>query len=127
MAFSDLFKPAAPEPGPDELSLLDALQARLKGGVFIDVRSEADYERGHIPGAKFVELSALRESPVDAIWANDPFAETDKTIVVVSATPKHASAIAHMLREQGFDAKSLVGGLLAWVADGQPLVPGKPK
>ena len=127
MAFSDLFKPKMPEPGPGEISLLDALTAMTKGGVFIDVRSAQDYEKGHIPGAKLVDLTKLRESPVDAIWANDPFAETDKPIVVVSATPKHAGAISHLLREQGYDAHALAGGLMAWVADGQPLIPGPPR
>lgn len=126
MAFGDLFRSAsAPEPG--EIGLVDAMMAVSKGGVFIDVRAQADYERGHIPGAKLVDLTALQNSPIDAIWANDPLAETDKKIVVVSATTKHASAIAHLLRDKGFDADSLAGGLVAWARDGQPLVPGSPR
>lgn len=128
MAFGDLFRPASkPEPTPGEIGLVDAMMAVSKGGVFIDVRAQKDYERGHIPGAKLVDLSQLQESPIDAIWANDPLAQTDKKIVVVSATTKHAAAIAHLLRDKGFDADYLAGGLIAWARDGQPLVSGPPR
>lgn len=116
---------------PDEtaLGVAEALMRVAEGGGFVDVRTTAEYQRGHIPGAKLVTITALQDDPVEAIWGDDPLAMIDpqtpeKTLVVVSSTPAHASAVAHLLRESGLTAHSLSGGLLAWVRDGQVLLSG---
>lgn len=127
MGFGDLFRPAQPARQPGEISVGDALIKLAAGGVLIDVRARADYERGHIPGARLVALGDLQDNPLEAIWGGDPLAETNKPVVVISATPAHANAIAHLLRDKDVDAYALAGGLLAWVQEGQPLIPGPPR
>ena len=122
-------------PGGDEVpqvSVAEALQKVYEGGVFIDVRSQAEYESGHIPGAKLVFMPDLNRSWLEAIWGTDPLAMIDpqtpkKAIVVVSKTPAHAYAVTHQLRDQGANAYLLAGGLVAWVLDHQFLLPGPPR
>lgn len=132
MGFRDLFSKDEPEADEFAISITDALGQLAKGGLFIDVRMRSEYERGHIPGAKLIAITDLRESALEAIWGDDPLAMLDpetasKTIVVVSSTPAHASAATHLLRDQGLNAYALAGGLIAWVRDGQVLLPGPPR
>ncbi len=131
MGLRDLFNK---DDGPTDettVSIPDALKLLAEGGVVIDVRTPTEYERGHMPGAKLVSITDLQSSPMDAVWGHDPLAMLDpatsqKAIIVVSSTPAHASAIAHLLRDNDLNAHSLAGGLLGWVRDGQVLLQGPP-
>lgn len=118
---------AAPE-GSDEsgrgISVNDALELMSKGAVTVDVRKSREFERGHLPGSRLVDIKALRADPVDAIWGDDPLADTAKPVIVVSSTGLRASSAAALLRQEGRDAFALAGGLAAWVRDGQVLIPG---
>lgn len=134
MGWRDLFGRDDDAEQPDELSVpvSQALGLLASGGVVIDVRTPAEYENGHLPGARLVAITDLQSAPLEAIWGHDPLAVLDpatmeKTIIVISSTPAHASAVAHLLRDAGFNAHALAGGLLAWVRDGQVLIPGPPR
>lgn len=115
----------APDVG--HVDITSALHAMASGAVVVDVRTRREYERGHMPGARLVDPRDLATSPVDAIWGDDPLAETSRPIVVVSSTGSRAVAAARVLRESGFDAQVLAGGLVAWTRDGQVLIPGPPR
>jgi rhodanese-related sulfurtransferase len=98
-------------PGADEstISVPDALGMLAKGGAIIDIRSRTEYERGHIPGSRLIAVTDLQPSAMDAIWGDDPLAMLDpdtaqKAIIVVSSTPAHAAAVAHLLRDQQLNA-----------------------
>ncbi len=132
MGWREIFRADEPDPDVTAVPVAEALGLLAAGGVVIDVRSQAEYEAGHIPGARLVSIHDLQQDAMTAIWGADPLAMLDpqtaeKTIVVVSATPAHASAIAHLLRDRGLAARSLAGGLLAWAKDGQVLLPGPPR
>lgn len=127
MSLADFFRSPHSAPKPGELSIGDALLKLADGGTLIDVRSREDYEAGHMPGARLASLQDLQDDPISAIWGDDPLAETDKPVIVVSMTPAHAAAVAHLLRDKGFDAASIAGGFVAWRAAGQPLIPGPPR
>lgn len=121
----------AGESDESPISIPDALMALSKGGIVIDVRSEADYTKGHIPGARFVDIRELRDDPMTAVWGSDPLAmmdpaTKDKLIVVVSVAPKYADVVSQLLRLAGLKARPLEGGLIGWIRDGQILVPGEP-
>ena len=136
MGLRDLFghlEEPTPEPA-DETTLViaDALAKLAAGGVIIDVRTPTEYERGHIPGSRLVSITELQADPLTAVWGHDPLAMMDpgtpeKSIVVVSSTPLHAAAVSHLLRDAGLNAYTLAGGLMAWVRDGQVLLPGPPR
>ncbi|WP_316670431.1 rhodanese-like domain-containing protein [uncultured Propionibacterium sp.] len=108
----------------DQIDVASALHLMASGAVVVDVRGRREYERGHMPGARLADSRALAASPVDAIWGDDPLAETDRPIIVVSSTGSRAGRAARVLRRGGFDASALAGGLVAWTRDGQVLVPG---
>lgn len=132
MGLRDLFSPADESADENTVSVSDALAMLAKGGIVIDVRTQAEYEQGHMPGARLVAITDLRDAPLEAIWGGDPLAMLDpatveKSIIVVSSTPAHAAAIVHLLRDQDFKAYGLAGGLLGWVRDGQVLLPGPPR
>lgn len=132
MGLRELFGQGAEPADETSVAVTDALRMLAEGGVVIDVRTQTEYERGHIPGSRLVLIDDLQASPLTAIWGHDPLAMMDpatlgKTIIVVSTTPAHASAVAHLLRDQDFKAHALAGGLAGWVRDGQVLLPGPPR
>lgn len=111
------------------VSVPEALTMVSQGGVFIDVRTPSEFEAGHIPGSRLVLITDLQAGPFEAIWGHDPLAMMDpatleKKIVVVSSTPAHAAAVTSLLRSRDLQGFTLDGGLLAWVRDGQILLPG---
>lgn len=106
------------------LSIDETLLALSKGAVFIDVRTPAEYEAGHAPGARPVDPKSLHENPLDAIHGDDPLAERDAAVVVICDNGLRSSLAAAQLREQGVLAESVAGGLRAWARDGNPILPG---
>jgi rhodanese-related sulfurtransferase len=77
----------------------------------ISVRSQEDYEKGHIPGANWVDSKAF--------FAEENLAElpTDQEIVVYCYTGQTASQIVSVLNMMGYDAYNLVFGMQAWTMD----------
>ncbi|HKI20349.1 MAG TPA: rhodanese-like domain-containing protein, partial [Isosphaeraceae bacterium] len=55
-------EPARPVPQPPPLLSHDALEKRQKDPTLrlLDARPKADYDKGHIPGALWVDLKALQ-------------------------------------------------------------------
>lgn len=95
----------------------DAVRLMNQGALLLDVRTQAEYDAGHIIDARHV--------PQDEV-ANG--AETlkrfkDKVIVTCCETGMRAGAVARTLRTQGFTkVVNLRGGLQAWRAENLPLV-----
>lgn len=105
----------------------EALQLLSSGGVLCDVRSLAEYEAGHAPGARLVDVGELGRSVMDAVYGDDPFAEADKPIVLVCDTGLRSGHAVGLVREQGFRGEFIDGGLRAWREAGQVLIPGPPR
>ena len=104
---------------------VDELQALISGGeapVILDVRSpESQAEAGIIPGAR-----AVSRSDVEALAATLP---TGTDIIVYCNCPNEASAVqlARQLSRLGLKRiRPLLGGVDAWLATGQGLVPYEP-
>lgn len=107
------------------LSVDEALQALSKGSVLIDVRTQDEYEAGHAPGARPVDAKQLSgDDPLYAIYGDDPLAERDAAIVVICDNGLRSGIAAKRLMDAGFLAMNVAGGLFAWRASGQPVVPG---
>jgi len=81
----------------------------------IDVRQPAEYERGHIAGAKLIPLSTLADN-VEKLDAS-------KTIVTYCRSGVRSKSAAALLKRMGFeDIFSMTGGINAWdgiVASGE--------
>ena len=80
----------------------------------IDVRHEYEFEAGHVEGARYI---TLQEIPAR-------FQELDReTPVLVTCQVGQRSALAaNFLREKGYDAHNLEGGMERWAAAGLPYV-----
>jgi thiosulfate/3-mercaptopyruvate sulfurtransferase len=100
-----------------------------------------DFEKGHIPGAQFVDLQAdlsdnsgrhgklrfMLPSPEDVAAAMGRFGVGDNSRVVLYSTtaPQWAARVWWMLRNYGFDkAAVLNGGFRKWAAEGRPIETG---
>jgi thiosulfate/3-mercaptopyruvate sulfurtransferase len=101
-----------------------------------------DFEKGHIPGAQFIDLQGDLSAPHPTLRFMLPDADAfaaamgrfgvgDKSRVVLysTTTPQWASRIWWMLRNYGFDnAAVLNGGYQKWAREGRPFEtgPGRP-
>ena len=104
----------------DDLAPIDSdeLMSRLRDETvtLIDVRPEAEYRAGHLPGARNVPLgdleSRLRDLPLD------------REIVAYCRGPYCVLSFeaVHLLRGHGLAARRLRDGLPEWRAAGHPVV-----
>jgi rhodanese-related sulfurtransferase len=81
----------------------------------IDVRREHEWEAGHIPGARRVEVNDL---PVEAERL-----DRDRPVVLYCRSGSRSELAAEGLSAGGFDAHALEGGISAWAEQGRPLEP----
>ena len=90
-----------PEPIPDGVTVLD-------------VREPVEWQYGRIEGAVHIPLTRLpsrvEELPVD-----------QQLLVVCKVGGRSAQATA-FLREKGFEAVNLAGGMIDWAEAGRPMV-----
>ncbi|HEY6943185.1 rhodanese-like domain-containing protein [Dokdonella sp.] len=91
-----------------------------ENALLIDVSAQAEFEKGHIPGAKHVAMSALDPEHKDLARARD------LPVAVVCRTGQASAQAAQRLRKAGF-AKVfwLEGGLAAWSEAQMPLAKGR--
>jgi hydroxyacylglutathione hydrolase/adenylyltransferase/sulfurtransferase len=81
----------------------------------IDVREDYEYEAGHIPGSRHVdvnELNGIAESLDKA-----------RPVVFYCRSGDRSTMPAQAFRASGWDAYAIEGGLTSWVDAGQPLEP----
>lgn len=103
----------------------DAVRLMNQGALLLDVRTQAEFDAGHILDARHVPHDQAAQA-----------AETlkrfkDKVIITCCETGMRSNAVGRVLRQQGFTkVVNLRGGLQAWRAENLPLVkdgPGKPQ
>jgi CoA-disulfide reductase len=86
--------------------------------VLLDVRSPAEIERGSVPGAINIPVNQLR-GRLDELPKN-------KTINIYCAVGIRSYIASRILRQKGFDAKSLSGGYSTYLAStSEKLLEGK--
>jgi len=81
--------------------------------LIVDVREPAEYQAGHILGAKNTPLERLGETELK---------RKDKPVIVYCESGERAPKAAAILRKRGYDrVLSLQGGLGAWKQAGLPV------
>ncbi len=80
----------------------------------VDVRTAGEYASGHVRGAVNVPMTALR-SRLGAMKL-DPA----RPVVAICLTAHRSVPAVRLLRERGFDAVQLSGGMRAWRAERLP-------
>ena len=94
------------------------LEARLRGAeppVVLDVRSAAEVAQGTIPGARHLPVHELPRRLAELDLA--PGGE----IVAVCESAHRSIPAVRLLREKGFRAVQLEGGMAAWRRAGLPV------
>ncbi|RMF32059.1 MAG: rhodanese-like domain-containing protein [Chloroflexi bacterium] len=87
------------------------LRARLEQGdrlQIVDVRTEAEFARGHLPGAINLPIQRFRReiSTLDL--------DRERPVIVVCATAHRSRPAVRLLRQQGYEAFQLAGGMARW-------------
>ena len=86
-------------------------QELVEAGCFVlDIRPDADWAAGHIPGSTHLPVSEV----VSGLGTRVP----EPTLVVSTAG---RGRMAQYLRNQGIEVSNLVGGFFAWEAAGLPV------
>lgn len=85
------------------------------GAQVVDVRSANEHAAGHIGGATHVPLERI-DQEVDQLDRSQP-------VVVYCRGGNRSEMAAEALRNSGWDAHSIDGGLVAWDEAGLPLEP----
>jgi rhodanese-related sulfurtransferase len=106
------------EAAPDGIELPPARVAELleaEAAELIDVREEDEWEAGHVPGARHVQLVELTAA-----------AETidrERPVIFGCRSGNRSRMAAEAFRESGYDAYNMAGGLTAWANGGFPIEP----
>jgi rhodanese-related sulfurtransferase len=98
---------SVPETGleVDAAALAEMISA---GGVeVIDVRRDYEFEAGHIPGARHIEMNDLTAAAESL--------PRDRPVVFYCRSGNRSAMAAEAFGQAGFDAHNLAGGVIAWV------------
>ena len=87
-----------------------------RGALLLDVREPDEWYAQHAPAAMFVPMGRVR--------ARQNELPRHRAIVVVCRSGGRSAAVTASLRQSGFDAVNLAGGMCAWAAAGLPVVTG---
>ena len=99
---------------PSEVQVTQAHDMYQKGALFLDVRTQQEWDQGHI------ERSIL--IPLDLLPGRMNELPRDKDIVVVCKSGARSKEGTSVLRQNGFTRVTCMnGGIEAWIAAGYPL------
>jgi rhodanese-related sulfurtransferase len=87
-----------------------------EGATLVDVREDHEYEDGHVPGAVLIPLGDLPDRLGEL--------PSDKEFYVMCRTAGRSGRAVEMLVQQGFDARLVLGGIIAWYDSGQDVAEG---
>lgn len=112
---------AATPSGPVDAPTLDEALSSSSPPRVIDVRTPAEFETVHLPGAVNVPLDTLREHRPELTGALGD-------VVIVCRSGQRAARAETLLAEAGVvGARVLDGGVAAWEAAGLPVRRGRPR
>ncbi|RPI13416.1 MAG: rhodanese-like domain-containing protein [Lysobacterales bacterium] len=103
--------------GGQSVGPMDAVRLMNQGALLIDVRSQAEYDSGHILDARHVPQEQVAQ-------AGETLKKyKDKVVIACCESGMRSGAAARVLRSQGFTkVANLQGGLQAWRTENLPLV-----
>jgi len=101
----------------NKVSILQATQLFNQGKtLFLDVREEAEFAKGHVREARNIPLKQLS----DKLGELAKFKA--KNVVVICATGVQSSKAAGQLKAAGFESVHIMdGGVAAWQSQGLPV------
>jgi rhodanese-related sulfurtransferase len=102
----------------EKVSILQATQLFNQGkALFLDVREEEEFAKGHVREARNIPLAKLGER----IGELGKF--KSKQVVVMCATGVRSAKAAAQLKAAGFETVNIMeGGVTAWQSQGLPTI-----
>ena len=108
------------QPGPDEISITDALALEKAGGVlWLDARRRSEYDKAHVPGALLLNLHEWDDLMMPVVHA---LGDGPRRAVIIYCDAQKCAA-SKELRERmiqfglgDIDIRVLHGGWPAWSA-----------
>lgn len=102
---------------PTELTL----QVNRHNAVVVDVRAEADFNKGHITGARNLSVSDIEKQQLSGLEKHKA-----EPIILVCQAGFSAQKAAASLLKQGFTSVSVLqGGMGSWIGASLPVVKSK--
>ena len=88
-----------------------------EGGIFLDIRDGAEYNKAHIADARHIPLAQLATRKAELSGCED------KPLIVVCKLGQSSGTATRQLREAGFSrAQKMSGGMMEWNAMKLPVV-----
>jgi rhodanese-related sulfurtransferase len=105
----------AAAPSAKEISRAEAREMLDSGAQLVDVRTDHEWEAGHLPGATHIALPELaaRASEIDK----------GRPVIFYCRTDNRSDMATTALAEAGYDAVKLAEGATGWEEEGLPLEP----
>jgi len=100
-----------------EVDIDQFAQAHAEGATVVDVREANEYVGGHVAGAELIPMGYL-PSQMARFSKDDP-------IYLICRSGNRSLAMADLLINAGYDARSVAGGTVAWQRSGRPVVEGR--
>ncbi len=100
---------------PPEISVQQAYQKYEQGTFLLDVRTQPEWDEFHAPKAVLIPLDELPNRLSEL--------PKDQEIVVICRSGNRSAVATDILRQNGFNATSVAGGMNAWRAAGYPVTP----
>ena len=98
-----------------EVSPAQAQEMIASGADVVDVRTDVEYEAGHLPGSRHVPLADVQSEAANLDRA--------KPLILYCRSGERSGMAADAFATSGWDAHSIEGGLLQWAEDGLPIEP----
>ena len=92
---------------------IDHLAAVGDEAIVVDVRQFDEYAEGHVPGAMLIPMAQLAARMHEL--------DDSRPVYVVCASGNRSKAMTDVLRDAGFEARSVAGGTNAWIKSGRPI------
>ena len=91
-----------------------ARDMQQQGALLLDVRDTAEWQAGHAPGARHIELARLPARLGDL--------PAGRTVITICRSGARSGRAAALLARDGRTVMNLAGGMRAWARAGLPVV-----
>jgi len=93
-----------------EIDAAEAIARTASGAWLLDVRESDEWEAGHSAAAHFLPMSQL-QARVEEVPSDVP-------VLVICRSGGRSAAVTNALRQAGYDATNVAGGMQGWRAAG---------
>ena len=92
-----------------------AALADSSGVQLVDVRTDAEYSEGHLPGAMLIDVKSAGFDSVATARL-----DRSRVVAVYCRSGRRSADAAKQLAERGFKVIDLKGGIIGWRQHGKP-------